>query len=261
MGIPLRRLFLGLIWLAVTVVLFPSNLNCQSLKAGEIAVVGFNADGNSDFAIVLFKDINAGQKIHFSNKDWTGEEFTGKSDGDFTWQVPTGGLPAGTVVVFNDLNDTKGRSVNYGTLKSLKLMNISSAGDVLFAFTGPDKREPATFLAAISTDESKYERKESTLNNTGLQKGKKAILLPENIDVAEYVGHRSGNTKRGYLEWLNEDNDEKASLKKRWKIADGNGDQSKQVLPFNTAKFKIVKTATVRFASETPIRVKEDAGA
>ena len=48
--------------------------------SGDIAFVGFNADGNDDLAFVTFVNIGAGETIYFTDNEWDGAAFnTGES--------------------------------------------------------------------------------------------------------------------------------------------------------------------------------------
>ena len=48
--------------------------------SGDIAFVGFNADGNGDLAFVTFVNIGAGETIYFTDNEWDGAAFnTGES--------------------------------------------------------------------------------------------------------------------------------------------------------------------------------------
>ncbi len=225
---------------------------------GDVAFVGFNSDSNSDFALVVFTDVSSGQQIHFTNEEWNGSAFTG-SGGDFTWVAPAGGITAGTILIFNDVGTTP--SVNTGDVVDDANLDLSGSGDVLYAFTGIDKNTPDEFLAAITTDENRYNQPdgtEGTLANTGLTQGSTAILLSDNIDVAQYIGSRGGNTPNGYIALLNDIVSE-TSDEDNWEQFNGTGDQDGQVLPFNTQSFNIVDPPTVNFTVSAST-VNENAG-
>ncbi|WP_163312209.1 hypothetical protein, partial [Enterobacter cloacae] len=42
-----------------------------TLAAGDLALVGYDADNPDDFAFVLLRDIEAGTEIHFTDNGWT----------------------------------------------------------------------------------------------------------------------------------------------------------------------------------------------
>jgi hypothetical protein len=227
----------------------PAIALAQSLSKGDIAFIGFNADGDKDFAIVALHDLPANTTIYFTNQTWSGTGFDG-GNSDLYWNTGNSVIPAGTVITFNGLNTTN-RSPSIGSFTGGQEMNLSSAGGVLFAYMGA-RRNPAKFLAAISTKEDDYNGTSGTLNGTGLTLGSEAILLQENIDVGQYSGIRSGNTKQGYLQEI-------ANTRDHWLQDNGNGDQSGEVLPFNGQAFKLVKAPTVQFAMAVDT-VPENAG-
>ena len=77
-------------------------IQAQLTNAGDIAFVGFNADGDDDIAFVTFKDIPANTSIIFCDSEWNGTSF-GTDEGDFTWSSGTTVIPAGTVMMFQSL--------------------------------------------------------------------------------------------------------------------------------------------------------------
>lgn len=229
----------------------------MSQSAGDVAFTAYNADGPGDgFAVVLFVDYAVGDEIHFSSQEWDGSSFSG-SGGDFTWVAPTGGTSAGTVLVFSNVEGTP--SVNMGSIINDANMNLSGSGDVIYAYTGVDKNTPDTpFLGAVATASDEYNGPEGTLTNTGLTQGSTAILLSENIDIAEYIGNRSGNTPNGYRTELNLINGETAT-DDNWEQVNGSGDQSGQIQPFDDTNFVLVNPPTVAFTA-ADATVAEDGG-
>jgi len=91
-----------------------------ALAPGAVAFVGFNADGNDDLAIVALMPLAASDMIFITDRAWNGlsigqgGEFA-DGEGLITWAVPVGGVPAGTVIAFNNLTNTS-RSASLGTL-------------------------------------------------------------------------------------------------------------------------------------------------
>ncbi|NGP86833.1 lamin tail domain-containing protein [Fodinibius halophilus] len=211
----------------------------QSLTAGDVAFTGFNADSPDGFAVVVFKNIAAGEEIHFSEGPWEGSAFDSNA-GDLTWVAPSGGISAGTVLAFSDVNSTP--SVNTGTITDDSNINLSGSSSVIYAYTGSDKDTPDTILAAAANSVDEYNGTEGTLTGTGLSQNDEAILLSDAVDVHEYIGDRSGNTPIGYLSQLNDN--------AKWQEENGSGSQASQVLPFNTEPFTIVSAPTIAFSSD-----------
>jgi hypothetical protein len=132
-------------------------------------------------------------------------------------------------------------------------MNLSGSGDVIYAYTGSDKDSPVTpFLGAIATDADLYNQPdgtEGTLENTDLtQAGNETILLPDNIDNAQYIADRSGNTPNGYRIELNIINGEDAT-DDNWNIF--NGGNIAPFPPFDDTNFVIVNPPTIAFTTSS----------
>lgn len=220
-----------------------------SQSTGDIAFIGFNGDSQSSgdaFSVVLYTSYSANEEVHFSSQEWDGSSFEG-SGGDFTWIAPSGGATEGTVLVFEDVNDTP--SVNFGSITDDANMNLSGSGDIIYAYTGTDKTSPNTpFLGAIASDTDLYNKTdgtEGTLANTGLtQAGYETILLTDNIDVAEFTGDRSGNTQNGYLAELN-------NVADNWQEENGSGSQADLVLPFDDTSFTLISAPTIAFTASS----------
>lgn len=212
---------------------------------GDVAFTGFNSDGPGDgFSVVLFTSYSEGAQVHFTSEEWDGKEFSG-SGGAITWEAPTGGTSAGTVLVFSDVEDVP--AVNIGTIADDTNMNLSGSGEVIYAFLGSDKDTPNSFLGAIATSSDQYNGTDGNLENTNLtQAGSETILLSENTDVAEFIGDRSGNTPEGYRSDLND-------IANNWQEESGNEDQSALVLPFDDRPFNIVPPPTIAFTSSIAI--------
>ncbi len=48
----------------------------MALLAGDFAFVGYNADGEDDFAIVLLVDVTAVETVYFTDEEWLGSSFS-----------------------------------------------------------------------------------------------------------------------------------------------------------------------------------------
>lgn len=249
MGNKLPSLILTYLVFVLAFLMVPSIGLSQS--AGDVAFTGFNGEGSASldgFAVVLINSYSAGDEIHFNSQEWNGSDFAG-AGGDFTWIAPAGGTSPGTVLVFEDVEDSP--SVNLGSITADANMNLSSSGDIIYAYVGTDKDSPNTpFLGAIATDANLYNQPdgiEGTLENTGLtQAGNETILLPDNTDNAQYIGDRSGNTPNGYRTELNVINGEDAT-DDNWDIY--NGGDIAPFPPFNDTNFTLVNPPTLAFTT------------
>lgn len=197
------------------------------LSTGDIAFVGFNADGDDDLAFVALEDIPANTTIYFCDSEWADTGFV-SGEGDMTWASGGSKINAGTVITLNTLGEST-ISANVGTLTGGT--GLSSSSESVFAFIGTGERKPTTFLAAIANHPSAF----GSLINTGLQAGGTAIVLTSGTDFGQYTGPKTGIDKSGYIAKLND--------MVNWTLEDGSGDQSNDGnginLPFNTTSFSI----------------------
>ena len=221
--------------------LYPDSANAD-LMMGDFSFVGFNADGDDGFAIVALTDIAAGEEVLFRDEEWDGvSAFAGTGEGEFLWT--TSALTAGSVVTF--VTDAGAPStVSSGTVTASGMfagdMGISSGGETIYAFVG-SSNTPTSFIAGISTDAGE------DISGTGLTAGSTFTVLPDGIDVAEYNGVRTGQSVfSDYLPLIGDTGS-------NWNIVTGGGgDQSGDILPFNTTSFSVVPepgTVGILFAS------------
>ena len=203
-------------------------VQAQLTTAGDIAFVGFNADGDDDIAFVTFKEIPANSTIIFCDSEWNGSSF-GTDEGDFTWSSGTTVIPAGTVISINNISATITPSI--GSITVNNAGGLSSSSDAMFAFLGTPPRTVSTMLAAISNSSTGF----GDLTNSGLTLGTTAIVLPEGTDIANYNGVRTGLDANGYLSQLNNP--------ANWQVEDTAGDDHNNSttpdLPFNATQFVI----------------------
>ncbi|MEM6552598.1 MAG: PEP-CTERM sorting domain-containing protein [Planctomycetota bacterium] len=216
-----------------------------ALVAGDLAFVGFNADGDDGFAVVALSDIAAGEEVYFRDEEWDGSAF-GSGEGEILWTTPT--ITAGTVFFFDDVDGpspgvTASNGAATGTIADTPLdgtdsgpgdFGISSSGETIFAFQG-SSNTPTTFIAAFSSTEGI----EDDIAGTGLTLGTTAIALTGisgDPDVAEYTGSRNSESAFGdYLALVNDVNN--------WTVlGDGSGDQS---VPLSTTAFVIPEPASL----------------
>ena len=240
-----KALFFALLLVPLVVAFTPISSSAQS--AGDVAFIGFNADGNDDFAIVALEDISANTIVHFTDRDWDGSAFTSPGDA-FTWDSGSSVIPAGTIIIFNDIS-TAGRTVSDGSYSGGSAITLTVSTTVIYAYTGADEDTPSTFLAALATNSDNYDGTDGTLTGTGLSQGATAILLSSNVDGAAYVGDRSGNTPNGYRTELND-------IGNNWDETGASGDGT-MFLPFDDTPFTIISPPTVAFTSSS-LSVDED---
>ncbi|RZJ69596.1 choice-of-anchor I family protein [Flavobacterium sp.] len=207
---------------------FAAFAQAQLSQPGDIAFVGWNADGDDDIAFVTFKDISPNTNIYFCDSEWNGTGF-GTDEGDFTWTSGAALIPAGTVIHINALSAAINTS--HGVISFSNAGGLSSSSDAMFAFLGTAPRTATVHLAAISNAASGF----GTLANTGLAIGTTAILLPEGADIANYNGPRNGLDINGYHAQFGSSSN--------WQIEDTAADDHNNGtipdLPFNASIFTI----------------------
>ena len=198
---------------------------------GDLAIIGWNADGDGDILFVTFTALAGDTRLHFSDNEWDGAGWADLNEGFLTYIAPAGGLIAGDVLHLINTDSgvqavtRNGEADEAGSFTRVS-GNFALAGtDAFYAYLGPDPDTPTTFLSALS---SEAEWPENALTNTGLTEGATALVIPGTDDNGHYTGPRSGS--RPSLEATIRD---PASF---WETTDGPGDQR---IPFNTAPFDL----------------------
>lgn len=204
-----------------------------TLLPGAIAFVGYNADGNDDLAFAALVPIAEGDKIYFNDDEWNGEPVGGTGafstgEGILVWTAPAGGVAVGTVVTLNDLSTTT-PITNHGTVTRSGNFFVNASDETIYAYQG-NLVGASGFLAGVATHSA------DSFVGTGLT-ASHVVYLPDDVDVATYVGSRSNQTTMtGYLALIGD------SIN-NWLAEDGSGDQSNNSiapdLPFDTTSFTI----------------------
>jgi hypothetical protein len=205
-----------------------------TLSPGAIAFVGYNADGNDDFAFVALSPIAETDLILFTDNEWNGEQVGSggqfnTGEGFITWTPPAGGVAPGTIVTLNSLS-TSGRSANLGSITAVSgSMNFGGSDETLYAYQG--SLQTATgVIAVIATHTA-----DSTAG-TGLTPSH-IVYLPDDVDIAAYTGSRSNQP--AFADYLAAIGD----TANNWITQDGSGDQSNDGtapdVPFSTTPFTL----------------------
>jgi hypothetical protein len=144
-----------------------------ALNPGDIAFVGFNADGNDNIAFVTLADINPGEIIFFEDNEWNGTAFADTSEGAFSWTA-TSLVTAGTIVQIDNVGSGT-ISASTGTAATPVTgrgsnRSVSASGEVIYAYQGT--ATSPTFLTAIAN--SGFNTANGTLP-TGLTAGTNGI--------------------------------------------------------------------------------------
>jgi len=210
----------------------------MALATGNIAFVGFNADGNDNIAFVALVDIGSGEQIIFEDNEWNGTTFVDTNEGAFSWTA-TSIVPAGTIVRIDNIGSgaiaastgtaatpVTGRGTNRG---------IGASGETIYAYQG--SAAAPTFITAVTN--GGFVVANGVLSNTGLTAGTNAIdlsVVDPDADIAAYNGTRSGQASfSSYLTLINNP--------ANWLTQDGTGDQSidgtPPDVPFSSTVFQI----------------------
>jgi hypothetical protein len=162
-----------LYFITVLCALFLTGLKARSqtsLSAGDIAIVGYNAEGpNDNFSFVLLTNVSAGTSIIFTDLGWctdgTGFQkgnpagctggtgsYGAKTDGAITWTSSTA-LPCGTeirVYCQNSLSASTGGVTGLQATVNVPsdYISLATGGDHLFAIQG--SLASPTFITAMS---------------------------------------------------------------------------------------------------------------
>ncbi|MEO1448001.1 MAG: choice-of-anchor I family protein, partial [Bacteroidota bacterium] len=186
---------------------------------GDLAFVGFNADGNDGFAFVTLVDIPANTDIWFTDEEWDSSTMafaSTTSEGDVVWSNGAMTL-AGTVIDIDGLSATPIASLGTVTAGTNGGAGLSSSSEGLYAYLGT-QRNPTTFLTAITN--GTWGGSPGDLGNTGLVAGTTAIEFTTAADVGAYTGPRLGqNAFSDYSPIIYD-------LATNWIFDDGSGDQS-----------------------------------
>lgn len=164
-----------------------------SLSAGDIAIIGINADNPDDFSFVLLVDIDAGTEIRFTDSGVLSDGSFRANEGAVRYTAPAA-LTAGTVINFvnNSADFTADNDAGVGTSG----FSLSTSGDQIIAFQGLSTNP--TFLFALLTNSTEFQA-DATSSNTsalppGLEIGTTAVAVgsgpgpTQEVDNAVYSG-------------------------------------------------------------------------
>jgi len=125
------------------------------LTAGDIAILGVNADATKSFAFVALTDIPANTKITFTDNAWTAAAGPfATTEGSIEW-THTSIVSAGTVITLTV--DVNPYLTTLGTITTSTNFNLSTSGDQIIAFADTWTNRPTTasdskFLYAFSLE-------------------------------------------------------------------------------------------------------------
>lgn len=198
---------------------------------GDLAFVGFNADGTDGFSFAALKSVGIGETIRFTDDEWNGSTWADANEAEWTWTA-TSALAAGSVISVTEVNNLYSgapfTSANTGTIAAvsdtLNNPGFSTTSETIYAYIGT--RLAPTLIAAISSD--------SAVNFGGLTGGA-AVALSNSSDGAKYTGLR--NNQNGHAAYL----PQIANVAANWTdIGNGLGDNN-----FNNSPFVVPEPTSI----------------
>ncbi|MCB0584616.1 MAG: lamin tail domain-containing protein [Phaeodactylibacter sp.] len=167
---------------------FVGNANAQ-LSPGDIAFVGYDADGTDAVSFVALANISSGTVIKFTDNGWLASGSFRANEG--TWILTfSSDVSCGTEVVVTaaGATDLQGGAVGVVTPAPGNALVLSTGGDQVLAYQG-DEASPS-FIAAINNEGAGVWQADATSSNTsalpaGLVDGMTAVALNE-ADNARY---------------------------------------------------------------------------
>lgn len=178
----------------------PALLFCQA--PGDLAFVGFNADGDDDFAIVLLKDQAKNTLIYFSDKEPTSATSFSSGEGTVEWDTGNTLLTSGTIIIFSDFDSSASRKVSSGSITDqVGRFNLATSGDALFAYSGT-LNSVSVWLAGIQNAAG---NEGDHFSDTSLVVGSTFVnfYTSGNSEAGFYKGSRSSNAQYdNYLSFI-----------------------------------------------------------
>lgn len=203
---------------------------------GDIAIIGFNSDGDDDLSFVTFVDIPNGNSIFFTDNLWDGSMLA-TTEGTIIWTNNTGTtIPGGTAIALGDLA-TGSPTASSGIAASSGSFNLANSNEGVLAYTGT-LGSPTAFLYAIATGTGGF----GSIAGTGLTAGFTAIQLSNDIDITQYIGPKTDYTQTDFLNAI-------SNVSCFWVEQNGSGDQSNDGTdpdaPLDETTFTIAATSSV----------------
>ncbi|UVO55773.1 S-layer family protein [Sphingomonas sp. SUN039] len=160
------------------------------MSVGDVAIIGANTEDTGAplkdlISFILLKPIGSGTVIYFTDRAWNGTVFAAPGGGDGTFTYTAGAdLPAGTVITITQTQLTAAG------------INLSEAGDTIYAYQGTTADAPTRFLHAVDIGDGVTGFPAGALTNTGLVDGTSAVAFGSggnnagigDIDNAEFGG-------------------------------------------------------------------------
>lgn len=150
------------------------------LAAGDIALVGYSSDtAGKSFAFVTLVALQPGTVILFTDNGWLAAGGFRTGEGVFTYTVPAGGLPAGSVITVSGLTGS---------------FNPSTAGDQIIAYQVNGAVITPIFAVDFADNNTSWSTNATSSNTSAVPAGLAAgsTALAFGPDNAAYTGPTSG---------------------------------------------------------------------
>jgi len=178
----------------------------------DIAVVGWNSDGDDDLAFMTMRRILPETKLYFRDDQWDGTNaFDGTSEGTLEWIAPDAGVDAGEVVVIDGAGNA-----STGTVSEVDAgFDIANSSDQVWIYTAPAWNTPPFKMQfAIETASSTFG---GDLTGSGLAAGTNAWAWGDDDNWRYDRSLVDGTHTELWAAVQNSAN---------WESTDGSGDQS-----------------------------------
>ena len=209
------RLLLAFILL---VILPFSQIVAQTIRAGDLMFIGYNADGDEGIAFITLIDL-PDTTIYFTDNEWNGSaigsggNFNNFNEGILSWNSG-GNISAGTVIII-DRASTAFINSSIGTVSRTNNFDPATSNEVVYMYLGNNLTDPVLFISAIANDGFGN----GTLNGTNLTAGINAIDIRADTgerdeDIMVFDCNCAGNVPVNALVIANGNN---------WATQDGTG--------------------------------------
>jgi len=236
-----HKYFLGKSIILFLIALSIIKVNAQT--TGDLSFIGFNADGNKDFAIVALADITTNSIVYFSDNEpnAAGDGFATSTEGILKWDSGLTLIEAGTIIIFSDVSSAANRAVSIGTIEATDgSINLSASGDGLFAVKTTLDASPesatniTTWIAGIQNTTSTAASIRGDLTNTGLTVGTHYVVFASSgtPDAGYFSSSRTDQTS--YANYLTQ-----IGTVGNWTITSPSDGDGETLLPFTQEAFTL----------------------
>jgi hypothetical protein len=238
---------ISLIYFGIVCSLITTSISAQS--TGDITFVGFNADGDDDFAILVMNDLPANTLIYFTDNEpnVAGDGVADTNEGTIKWDTGGSVINAGTIITFTDTDvaSNPGFATSVGSISYVESgMNLAAGGDALYAVLGdPTTNNTTAWLAGIQNQSG---QEGANFSATGLVSGETFLDFSGgsgNPDGGAYDRSNISGTQAALLQSINNASN--------WNTNTSDGEA---LLPFTTTSVT-VNSVTVSIAGDAGWRL------